>query len=58
MPEFGLQYELLPDANAAFGNRDDIPFRQTQYGQLLDIYYVVIAERLEFSVLPIATTSN
>lgn len=38
------QYDLLPDANAAYRNREDVPFRQTQYGRLLDIYYVELRE--------------
>ncbi|KAJ1306455.1 hypothetical protein OPQ81_007458 [Rhizoctonia solani] len=33
-------YDLLPDRNAAFRNRPDQPFRQTYYGQVLDVYYV------------------
>jgi hypothetical protein len=38
------QYDLLPDANTANRNQEDIPFQQTQYGQLLDIYYVQLHE--------------
>ncbi|KDN34875.1 hypothetical protein RSAG8_12062, partial [Rhizoctonia solani AG-8 WAC10335] len=40
-----VRYALLPDANAAFRNRPDHPFRENQYGRLLDIYYVVYKER-------------
>ncbi|KAB5593712.1 Dynein heavy chain, cytoplasmic [Ceratobasidium theobromae] len=39
-----LKYDLLPDANATYRNREDIPFRQTQYSQLLDIYYIQLRE--------------
>lgn len=39
-----VKYDLLPDANAAYRNRADVPFRQTQYGRLLDIYYVQLRE--------------
>ncbi|KAB5587887.1 Transposase family Tnp2 protein [Ceratobasidium theobromae] len=35
-----VRYDLLPDRNAAFRNRPDVPFRQTHYGRVLDIYYV------------------
>jgi hypothetical protein len=31
---------MYPDANASFRNRDDRPFRQVNYGQLLDIIYL------------------
>ncbi|KAB5588211.1 Transposase family Tnp2 protein [Ceratobasidium theobromae] len=43
-----VRYVLLPDANAAFQNRPDVPVRQTQYGQLLDIYYVEFFEENGF----------
>jgi hypothetical protein len=39
LPYF-CQYNLLPDRNAAFRNRPDEPFRQTHYGQVLDVYYI------------------
>ncbi|KAG8729617.1 hypothetical protein FRC10_003560, partial [Ceratobasidium sp. 414] len=39
-----VRYALLPDANAAFRNRPDIPVRENQYGQLFDIYHVVYIE--------------
>jgi hypothetical protein len=35
-----MQYDLLPDRNAAYRNRADVPFRRTHYGRLMDIYYV------------------
>jgi hypothetical protein len=38
------QYDLLPDANANYGNRPDEPVRVTHYAQLLDIYYVEFIE--------------
>jgi hypothetical protein len=39
-----LKYALLPDANSAFQNHPDVPYRENQYGQLLDIYYVIYVE--------------
>ncbi|KAG9075885.1 hypothetical protein FRC06_009840 [Ceratobasidium sp. 370] len=39
-----VKYDLLPDANAAYRNRADVPYRETQYGQLLDIYHVMWIE--------------
>ncbi|KAB5591318.1 hypothetical protein CTheo_5234 [Ceratobasidium theobromae] len=39
-----VRYQLLPDANAAFRNRPDVPRREVQYGKLLDLYYVVYVE--------------
>ncbi|KAG9089977.1 hypothetical protein FS749_000913 [Ceratobasidium sp. UAMH 11750] len=39
-----VKFDLLPDANAVFQNRADQPFRQTQYGRLLDIYYVELTK--------------
>ncbi|CUA71183.1 Dynein heavy chain, cytoplasmic [Rhizoctonia solani] len=39
-----IKYDLLPDANAAWRNRRDDPFRQTQYGRLLNIYYIQLRE--------------
>ncbi|CAE7227515.1 unnamed protein product, partial [Rhizoctonia solani] len=35
-----VRYDLLPDANARYRNRPEAQFRQTNYGRLLDIYYV------------------
>ncbi|KAB5587991.1 hypothetical protein CTheo_8568 [Ceratobasidium theobromae] len=39
-----VRYALLPNANAAFRNRPDIPYRENQYGRLLDIYHVIYIE--------------
>ncbi|KAB5587614.1 hypothetical protein CTheo_8947 [Ceratobasidium theobromae] len=35
-----VRYDLLPDANARHRNRPEVLVRQTNYGQVLDIYYV------------------
>ncbi|KAG9074820.1 hypothetical protein FRC06_010440 [Ceratobasidium sp. 370] len=35
-----IKYDLLPDRNAAYQNRADVPYRQALYGRLLDIFYV------------------
>ncbi|CUA77659.1 hypothetical protein RSOLAG22IIIB_12749 [Rhizoctonia solani] len=40
-----IKYDLLPDQNARFRYRQDQPVRQTQYGRLLDIYYVDFVEQ-------------
>ncbi|KAL5639602.1 hypothetical protein ACGC1H_006272 [Rhizoctonia solani] len=40
-----VRYDLLPDRNTAFRNRRDVPFRQTHYGRVLDIYYVEFVTR-------------
>ncbi|GAB1526307.1 hypothetical protein RhiTH_009474 [Rhizoctonia solani] len=40
-----VKYNLLPDQNTRFQYRRDEPIRQTQYGQLLDIYYVEFVEQ-------------
>ncbi|KDN33419.1 hypothetical protein RSAG8_13489, partial [Rhizoctonia solani AG-8 WAC10335] len=40
-----IKYDLLPDRNARFRYRPDEPIRQTQYGRLLDIYYVDFVEQ-------------
>ncbi|KAG8730383.1 hypothetical protein FRC10_002754 [Ceratobasidium sp. 414] len=32
-----IKYDLLPDGNAAYRNREDIPFHETQYGRVLDV---------------------
>ncbi|CEL55918.1 hypothetical protein RSOLAG1IB_01930 [Rhizoctonia solani AG-1 IB] len=39
-----VKYDLLPDRNARFRYRPDEPIRRTQYGRLLDIYYVEFVE--------------
>jgi hypothetical protein len=38
------QYDLLPDRNAAYRNRADVPYRRTQYGRLMDVFYVDFIE--------------
>ncbi|CUA78397.1 Transcription initiation factor TFIID subunit 5 [Rhizoctonia solani] len=35
-----VRYDLLPDRNTAFRNLPDVMYRQTYYGQVLDVYYV------------------
>ncbi|KAG8685708.1 hypothetical protein FRC08_012954 [Ceratobasidium sp. 394] len=40
-----LKYDLVPDANTAFRRQADQPYRQTQYGQLLDIYHVEFMDK-------------
>lgn len=35
---------MFPDANASFRNRKDVPIRQVNYGQLLDIFYLKLNE--------------
>ncbi|CAE6472142.1 unnamed protein product [Rhizoctonia solani] len=47
-----IKYDLLPDANAAWRNRRDDPFRQTQYGRLLNIYYVELLEDNDTTLTP------
>ncbi|KAG8680797.1 hypothetical protein FRC09_017967 [Ceratobasidium sp. 395] len=39
-----IKYDLLPDRNARYMNRADVPERQTQYGRLLDIYHLMFRE--------------
>ncbi|KAF8752833.1 Transposase family tnp2 [Rhizoctonia solani] len=40
-----VKYDLLPDRNTRFRYRRDEPIRRTQYGRLLDIYYVEFVEQ-------------
>ncbi|CAE6479037.1 unnamed protein product [Rhizoctonia solani] len=40
-----VKYDLLPDRNAHFRYRPDEPIRRTQYGRLLDVYYVEFLEK-------------
>ncbi|KAG8735380.1 hypothetical protein FRC10_010677 [Ceratobasidium sp. 414] len=45
-----VRYALLPDTNAAFRNRLDVPVRQTNYGQVLDIFYIEFLEDPENNI--------
>ncbi|EUC56286.1 hypothetical protein RSOL_169460 [Rhizoctonia solani AG-3 Rhs1AP] len=40
-----VKYDLLPDQNARFRYRPDEPIRRTQYGRLLDVYYLEFLEK-------------
>ncbi|CAE6417422.1 unnamed protein product, partial [Rhizoctonia solani] len=40
-----VKFDLLPDQNARFHYRPYLPVRRTQYGRLLDVYYVEFLEK-------------
>ncbi|KAG9083055.1 hypothetical protein FS749_006340 [Ceratobasidium sp. UAMH 11750] len=42
-----IRYDLLPDANARFRHRPDVPVRVTHYGRVLDAYYLEFIEDIE-----------
>ncbi|QRW02701.1 Transposase family tnp2 [Ceratobasidium sp. AG-Ba] len=45
-----MRYELLPDRNARWRMREDRPYVQVNYGQLLDIYYLEFIEDLDENI--------